>query len=154
MTRRTLERKLGTDGIRRIENAVKAAEARTTAEIALFIREWTSPLARDPSVVRARAERLFVTHGLHRTAARNAVMLYVTLREHQAVVLGDSGIDARVQPDSWNHIVAVLTEAAKSGRLVDGVCAAVEACGALLAELYPARADDVDEIANAPNLDG
>jgi uncharacterized membrane protein len=157
MSKRSLDGVIGANGIAKIERAVAAVERTTSAEIAVFVREWSSHpalfLVGDMNRrVRRKAETLFIRNGLDRTAGRNAIMLYVSLREHVAVVLGDSAINARVDERTWRAVVALLADAAKQGRLVDGICQAVDACGAVLAEHFPRRPDDRNEITNQPNV--
>jgi uncharacterized membrane protein len=157
MSKRSLQRRLGTIGLRKIDDAITAAEKTTSAEIAVFIREWSSYLSLfrigdAHARVRNRAETLFVEHGLDRTAAHNGVMIYVSLGEHAAVVLGDTAINARVSPETWREIVDALVKAAKNGRLVDGICTAVGASAAVLTEHFPLQHDDKNEIRNQPNI--
>src|SRR5665811_2350433 len=100
MGRRSLQRHLGESGVTAIQRAVENAERSTSAEIAVFIREWTTLLAWvmtvSPARVRQAAEKLFIKYGLDRTRDRNAIMIYVSLKERVAVVLGDLAINQQV----------------------------------------------------------
>ena len=46
--------------------------------------------------VRARAIRAFHEHGLHRTAEGTGVLVFASLFEREAVVLGDRGIHEKI----------------------------------------------------------
>ena len=53
--------------------------------------------------VQARAVRAFHEHGLHRTAEGTGVLVFASLFEREAVVLGDRGIHAKVGDAGWNE---------------------------------------------------
>lgn len=85
---------------------------------------------------RARALRAFHEHGLHRTAEGTGVLVFASLFEHEAVVLGDHGIHARMGAD-WDRAVAALTAGMKAGDPAKGFVDAIAICGAKLAEHFP-----------------
>lgn len=94
------------------------------------------------------ALREFTARGLTRTAGRTGVLLYVALQERFAEIIPDSAIDGKVAPERWDAIIALLLDAAKDGRLRDGLIAAVAQIGDELAIHAPARPGDVDELPN------
>jgi putative membrane protein len=94
------------------------------------------------------ATREFVSRGLTRTRERTGVLIYVAAAEHYAEILADIGIADRVDERVWRETVADLIDAIKAGHAADGLLAAIERVGAVLAEHAPARADDVDEFPN------
>ncbi len=155
MTAKSLREKFGS-GLDRIAASVGAAEKTTSAEIAVFIREWTfwNPWhsRADEKRIRAHAEKLFIKNGLDKTRDRNAVMLYVSLRERTAVVLGDTGIHKEVADGAWDSITASIAEAARKGLLVDGIVTAVGKIGTLLSAHFPLKSDDTNELPDAPNI--
>ncbi len=104
-----------------------------------------------PKAVRYRrahdnAMRQFLARNVHRTRARTGALLFVSIAERYATVIADAGIAAHVDQAEWNAIVAGLTEAAAVGRHADGFEAAVRSAGRLLAEHFPKRADDSNEL--------
>lgn len=86
--------------------------------------------------VRARALRAFHEHGLHRTAEGTGVLVFASLFEHEAVVLGDHGIHARMGQD-WDRAVSALAGGLKAGDPARGFVDAIAICGARLAEHFP-----------------
>ncbi len=86
--------------------------------------------------VRARALRAFHEHGLQRTAEGTGVLVFASLFERQAVVLGDHGIHARMG-DDWNQAVAALVAGLRAGDPARGFVDAVALCGARLAQHFP-----------------
>jgi len=61
-------------------------------------------------------------------------------------VLGDKGIHAEVGDAHWARARDLLLDGAAQGRLCNGLVAAVEECGRVLAEHFPPRADDTNEL--------
>jgi putative membrane protein len=94
------------------------------------------------------ATREFVSRGLTRTRERTGVLIYVAAAEHYAEILADIGIADRVDERVWRETVADLIDAIKAGHAADGLLAAIDRVGAVLAEHAPARADDIDEFPN------
>ncbi|MHB8418229.1 MAG: TPM domain-containing protein [Myxococcales bacterium] len=86
-----------------------------------------------------RAERAFLHHHLDRTEKRAGVLIFASLFERQAVVLGDEGIHARMGDEGWRQTVAALVQGLRSGQLADGFCAAIALCGERLARHFPRR---------------
>ncbi|HUB05819.1 MAG TPA: hypothetical protein VMB50_02400 [Myxococcales bacterium] len=89
-----------------------------------------------------RAERAFLEHHLDRTEKRTGVLLFASLFERQAVVLGDEGIHAEMAEGGWRAAAEALTDGLRSGRAADGFCAAIALCGDKLAEHFPRNNGD------------
>jgi putative membrane protein len=85
---------------------------------------------------RARAMRAFHENALHRTAEGTGVLVFASLFEHEAVILGDHGIHARMG-DDWDRAVAALTAGMRAGDPAKGFVDAIAVCGAKLAEHFP-----------------
>lgn len=92
------------------------------------------------------ALKQFLARNVHLTAERTGVLIFVSLAERYAEIVADAGIDAKVPQDMWDSIVAGLIDDARNRRLTDGFVTAVAAVGALLAEHFPVRPDDVNEL--------
>jgi putative membrane protein len=96
------------------------------------------------------AMRQFWAQGLHKTAARTGVLIFASTAERYATVIADEVIHQKVAPDTWVAAVDALTAAIKDGRPADGFVAAIEKCGAVLAEHFPrppgaARAEELPD---------
>jgi putative membrane protein len=89
---------------------------------------------------RSRALRAFHEHGLQRTVEGTGVLVFASLFERRAVVLGDHGIHARMGDEGWTQALAALTGALRTGEPGRGFEEAVVLCGARLAEHFPREA--------------
>ncbi len=87
--------------------------------------------------VRARALRAFQEHGLHRTAEGTGVLVFASLFEREAVVLGDHGIHGRLGDEEWRRAVDALVSGIRGGDPARGFVDAIALCGARLAAHFP-----------------
>lgn len=106
--------------------------------------------ARMDAAARARAAALFSERGVHMTRERTGVLVMLSEVERRVVILADSGINARVAPDTWNAHVTGIVAAIHRGAAGDGVAQAVQAIGELLAKDFPRRSDDINELPDRP----
>lgn len=96
----------------------------------------------------AQAMSQFSAQGLAATRERTGVLIFLSLAERYGAVIADEAIDAKVSQEDWNATVAALIEGARDGAVGAGFAAAVEKAGALLAEHFPRRDDDTNELPN------
>jgi putative membrane protein len=96
----------------------------------------------------ALAMRQFFAQGLHQTENRTGVLIFASLAERYAEIIADAGINARVAPEVWEKAVAALTDGMRRNQPGDGFVAAIELCGAVLAEHFPPGALNPDELPN------
>jgi putative membrane protein len=96
----------------------------------------------------AEAMRQFFAQGLDQTENRTGVLIYASLAERYAEIVADAGIHAKVTSDVWDQAIAALVAGMREGRAGDGFVAAIERCGAVLAEHFPPGALNRDELPN------
>jgi putative membrane protein len=101
------------------------------------LRLWLVPRALQRVRARRAALEQFVVRGISRTTNRTGVLIFVSLAEHYARIVADEGIAAKVQHADWQDAVDVLTAHMRDGRITEGLIAAVERCGAVLATRAP-----------------
>lgn len=93
--------------------------------------------------VQARAEQAFFEHGLHETRDGTGVLIFASLRERRAVVIGDRGIHARMGDVEWKRAVEALVDGMRRDSPGDGFVAAIAIAGARLEEHFPRRAGEI-----------
>jgi putative membrane protein len=93
------------------------------------------------AIKRVRAHRAaieqFVVRGISRTKNRCGVLIYVSLAEHYARIVADDGIADKVPSAEWQAAIDALTAHVRDGRIAAGFVAAIERCGAVLADHAP-----------------
>jgi putative membrane protein len=103
---------------------------------------------RATEVAEEQAVQEFHRQGLHKTQHATGVLLFVSLLERRVIVLGDEGIHARVGDAHWTATTAAVLDGIARGSLRDGLIAGIERCGAVLAEHFPGRPHDRNELAD------
>ncbi|WP_404711629.1 TPM domain-containing protein [Sphingomonas sp. MMS24-J13] len=110
------------------------------------IRTVLTPAAIETRRVRRRALMLFRTGTEQRTLSKTGVLLYLSLAEHRAEIVADAAIHSRAPQEAWGEAMAALIAALKDNRPGDGIAAAVERIGAVLAEHFPYTGSDPNEL--------
>jgi putative membrane protein len=96
--------------------------------------------------VRDRATAYFRIGAESRTSGRTGILIYLSLAEHRAEIVADRAIAEKVAPEVWGAAMAAMLVELKAGRLADGMIAAIEKVGVVLAEHFPRAGDDVNEL--------
>jgi hypothetical protein len=65
------------------------------------------------------------------------VLIFASGAERYAEIVADSGINAKVSREAWTGAIAAMVAAIKAGSLGDSLTAAIELCGAQLAQHFP-----------------
>ena len=126
---------------RRIEDAIRAAEQRTSGEIRVSI----APLFWGD--IRRQADKAFERLGMAHTQARNGVLFFIVPSRRRFVVLGDEGIHRQVGDDFWRAIAAAMSESFRRGDFTEGIVRGVHEVGKKLATHFPAQPGrDVNEL--------
>lgn len=110
------------------------------------LRLALTPGATKTRRVRRQATALFRVGAEQRTSGRTGVLLYLSLGERRAEIIADAAIHDKVTPDVWGHAMAALLAEVREGRPADGLAAAVEQVGRVLAEHLPRAENDVNEL--------
>jgi putative membrane protein len=92
----------------------------------------------------AEAMRQFFAQGVHKTAHRTGVLIFASEAERYAEIVADAGINEKVAPEVWTAAMGALIAGIKHGRPADGFIAAIEQCGAVLAEHFPLAPGEVN----------
>jgi uncharacterized membrane protein len=124
----------------RIVQAIQQAESATSAEIRVFItrKSLTDPVA--------AAEEEFARLKMHRTRDRNGVLILIAPASRNFAVFGDRGIHERCGENFWREMADELAGHFKREAATDGIVHAVTRAGKLLAEHFPRRPDDKNEL--------
>ena len=133
----------------KILDAIRRAELNTSGEIRLHIE----PKLKGSSAL-DRAADVFYELGMHQTAQRNGVLVYVALDDRQFAILGDEGIHAHVGADFWETEKDAMTAYFKRGELIEGMAYAIEQVGEKLKQYFPYQQGDVNELRDDISIGG
>ena len=115
------------------------------------VRRLVTPGGLKKAQVHARAMEQFA-HRLQTTRAATGVLVFASLAERRVEIVADETIHARVAQQTWDGAVQAALGPIRAGKAADGLIAAIEICGAALAEHCPPDGnqdrsnDDVVEI--------
>lgn len=133
--------------------AVEVAEATQRGEIR-FVVEGPLPFADlwHGRSARQRGGELFGRLGVWDTEENSGVLIYVQLVDRCVEILADRGIAARVPQAEWESICRGMEAAFTAGDYRQGALTAIRRTGELLAEHFPARQDNPNELPDRPLL--
>jgi putative membrane protein len=99
--------------------------------------------------VALRAADAFIAEEVFKTRDRTGILIFLSLEEHKVLVVGDRGINEKVDRSEWEDVVARIVRGINAGRPADGLVDAIGRCGELLKQHgFAHRPDDVDELPN------
>jgi putative membrane protein len=120
--------------------------------IALLILKWMplrlalTPGATKHRRVRRRAVTIFKAAAERRTENRAGILIYLSMGERRAEIVADEAITKVTTPEAWGEAMATLLADVREGRPGEGICAAIEQIGVVLAEHFPKTATNPNEI--------
>ena len=99
--------------------------------------------------VRRRAAVAFLDEEVFRTSDRTGILVFLSLFERQVVVLGDEGINRKVDQKEWQGVVSRLIDGIREDRAVAALVGAISECGELLRRRgIDIKPDDVNELSD------
>ncbi len=99
--------------------------------------------------VAARARAVFFDERVHHTAGGSGLLLYLSLHERTACVLGDEAVLERLGQPAIAEICARLVAEMRGGDPTLALTGAIGVAGERLAQVLPREAADANEIADA-----
>lgn len=117
---------------RLIVKAIRQAEKNTSGEVRVFVESrcsWVDALD--------RAAELFFRLKMQNTEQRNAVLVYVALKDHQLAIFGDEGIHRKVGSEYWNNLVKEMLISFNKQDYAKGIAECVIQIGDALHTNFP-----------------
>jgi len=119
-----------------IIDAIQNAERMTSGEVRVFVESKCSYMdAID------RAAELFFQLEMQKTDDRNAVLLYVAMKDRQLAVFGDEGIHEKVGNEYWNNAVQKMISNFNRENYAAGISEVIKDIGAALTKNFPFNND-------------
>ena len=125
-----------------IVEAIRFAEKETSGQIRVHIK----PLCKKD--VMEEAKKIFFKLKMHRTKEKNAVLVFIALKDRHFAILGDEGIHVRVRDDFWNSTRDLMASFFAKGRLTEGIVAGVIEIGERLKEFFPVKPKNSNELSD------
>src|SRR5205823_12770090 len=125
----------------RIVHAIREGESKTAGEIRVYVQR--GKLKADPLIV---AQKKFQQLQMHKTAERNAVLIFVAPRVHKLAVVGDSAIHEKCGDEFWQRVVERMRSHFQNEKFSDALIEAVKEIGSVLATHFPQTVRDTNEL--------
>lgn len=125
-----------------ITEAIKNAELNTSGEIRVHIE------SRCKENVMDHAAWVFDMLEMHKTKERNGVLFYLAVKDRKFAIIGDAGINGKVQGDFWNDIKDAMLAHFRDGDFALGLAEGINIAGKKLSEQFPYMDDDVNELSD------
>ena len=112
--------------------AIQAAEKNTSGEVRVFVEskcKWVDAID--------RAAELFFQLKMENTDQRNAVLVYIALKDRQLAVFGDEGIHQKLGNEYWNRVVGDMLSLFDKNDFSNGIANCVRQIGEALHNHFP-----------------
>jgi uncharacterized membrane protein len=126
---------------KRITQAIKKAEGRSSGQIRVFIQRGKFDDDALP-----RAQRKFVQLAMQKTRDRNAVLVFVAPRAHKYAVVGDVGVHEKCGEEFWKKLVNDMRAHFKNEDFNRAIVLGITEVGKLLAAHFPRTGDTINEL--------
>jgi len=126
----------------RIVEAIRGSEQKTSGEIRVFVESHCRYMdALD------RAAELFFNLEMEQTDDRNAVLIYVAIKDHQLAIFADEHIHTKTGQTYWDAEVAKMIGSFNKENIAEGIRDCVEDVGEALHTHFPCnKATDKNEL--------
>ncbi|GGH09613.1 TPM domain-containing protein [Sphingobacterium alkalisoli] len=127
----------------RVVHAISLAENKTSGEIRVVVENIVGDV--EPI---AKARQYFEELEMHKTVLRSGVLIYLAVADHQFAIIGDVGIDQRVQHGFWESTTEKMVSFFRNGDYVNGLIEGIHEAGNQLQHFFPRKEDDINELPN------
>jgi len=133
---------LSEDELYRVNTKIAAAECMTSAEIKLVIVKHCL------TSIKRKALKIFKKYKLDQTGQRNCVLILLVTTNRQFLIYGDQGIHEKVGQDFWEEIEKYISMKFMENKMGDGLSTGIHLIGTKLAQYFPFKFDDANEISD------
>jgi len=130
-----------------IARAIAEAEHSTSGEIRVHVETSCKGDVLD------EAAWLFRRLGMHKTADRNGVLIYLAIKERKFAIIGDTGINSVVPLGFWDEIRDHMKLRFSENLFAEGLAEGIIMTGVQMKEHFPFSKDDINELTDTISFD-
>jgi putative membrane protein len=114
-----------------------------------WLRRLFTPRQQMRDEVLLRARQVFFDHRVHHTAGSSGILIYVSLFERMAAVIGDQLVLEKLGQPVLDELCGQLTGHLRTRNPTSAICETVRAAGERLGPVLPRATNDVNELPDA-----
>lgn len=133
------------DELLRISSTIREMEKITCGEIRVSIKE-KKPLLKKSKSIEELAKEEFFRLGMDKTRDKTGILIFLVLSERRFHILADTGINEKVDENTWHEIKDKMQEEFRRGHFSDGIILGISEVGNILSSYFPIKEDDTNEL--------
>lgn len=123
-------------------HTISEIEQKTSSEIRIHIEDNCEISPYD------RAVEVFDKLKMYKTINRTGILIYISTLDRKLAVLGDIGIDQKLEQGYWQSILDEMGAIFQSEGIYAGVLVGIKKIGARLIEYFPETGTPTNELTN------
>ncbi len=98
--------------------------------------------------VERKALKMFYENGLQNTRDRTGVLIFFSVMERKLFIIADIGINSKLSSDELNGYALSIGDGLRHKRGGEAIAGVISALGAKLAQHFPVKPDDTNELSD------
>ena len=123
-----------------IQQAIADAEHNTSGEVRVHIDDQCKKDVLD------KAADTFHRLKMNKTKLRNGVLFYLAVSDKKFAILGDKGINEKVEKNFWDNIKEEMLSHFKNEQFTEGLSKGIKMAGEKLKVHFPLQSNDTNEL--------
>ncbi len=137
--------------LEKIVNVIQEIESKTSGEVRVSIKYKRNFFERKRNI-RELAIKEFFKLGMNNTRDRCGILFFILLKDHEFYILPDEGITSKLNQEFWNNLARSLENYFQNKNFFEGIIFILHECGKVLAEYFPRKIDDENELSNTVEI--
>ncbi len=137
--------------LEKISEEIKRQELRTSGELKVSIKKGRNFFEKKKSI-RELAIREFHRLGMANTRDRSGILFFLLLKDREFYILPDIGISEKLPQSFWDELANETEKSFREKEFFEGIVKVLKKCGDVLAEHFPRKPGDIDELSNIVEL--
>jgi putative membrane protein len=89
---------------------------------------------------------------LQPTRGHTGVLIFISVDENEAAIVADKAIAEKLDQNYWQLPHGMIEKAIQKGHHAEGIIEAIQEIATQLAQFFPREADDINELADGPEI--
>ncbi|MEY4567563.1 MAG: hypothetical protein RLY14_2533 [Planctomycetota bacterium] len=113
-----------------------------------WVRRLFTPQKQMQEEVSNRGRQVFFDQRVHHTSSESGILIYLSLLEKTAVIIGDRQIMDKLGQPFLDELCKLLIDDLHRGSIADALCHVIHEAGERLSMPFPRHSNDINELQN------